>query len=161
MQNAHEEEIFVRYLRARGLRVTAERRALLAAIFAQHGHIDAEQVLRAARAAGSKISRATVYRNLELLLDCGLVSRVLLDGQRTVYEHVHPGQDHDHIACRICGRIVEFVSPGTSALVGEIARAHGFAPEANRVQILGCCRDCFRETTERRPAPLAEESARA
>jgi Fur family ferric uptake transcriptional regulator len=161
MRTAREEEIFVRYLKARGLRVTAERRALLAAIFAQHGHIDAEQVLAAAHAAGSKISRATVYRNLELLLDCGLVSRVLLDGQRTVYEHVHPGQDHDHLACRLCGRIVEFVSPGTSALVGEIARAHDFEPEANRIQILGCCRDCREAATAGDPIPVEEAAIRA
>ena len=161
MRTHREEEIFLRYLRARGLRVTPERRALLTAIFAQHGHIDAEQVLTAARAAGGKISRATVYRNLELLLDCGLVARVRLGGQRAVYEHVHPGQHHDHLSCRICGRIVEFVSPGTSALVGEISRAHGFSPEANRIQILRSCRSCREEEAKAAEADPTRVSAGA
>jgi Fur family transcriptional regulator, ferric uptake regulator len=44
-------------------------------IFAQHRHIDAEEILAAVRAAGHPISRATVYRNLELLVECGLVAR--------------------------------------------------------------------------------------
>ncbi|MBP1642445.1 MAG: fur 1 [Acidobacteria bacterium] len=139
---SREEELFVEFLRSRNLRVTAERRALLRAIFAQHRHIDAEEVLRTARAAGHKISRATVYRNLELLVECGLAHKVRPGDHRLVYEHVHPGQSHDHLACRRCGRIVEFISPGISALLAEICRAHAFEPRANQIQIVGVCRDC-------------------
>jgi len=137
-----EEEQFLRFLRGRGLRVTAARRALCAEIFAQHGHIDADQVHRAVRAAGHSISRATVYRNLDLLVEAGLVHKVRLGGQRAVFEHVHPGGDHDHMACRRCGRIVEFVSPAIAAMLGEICRAHGFSPADSRLQILGLCREC-------------------
>jgi Fur family ferric uptake transcriptional regulator len=136
-----EERLFVEHLRARGLRVTPERRALLREIFAQHRHIDAEEILAAVRASGHAISRATVYRNLELLVDCGLVSRVRA-GTRAVYEHLHPGFRHDHVACRDCGRLVEFVSPAISSLLGEICRAHDFAPEGNELQVIGRCRDC-------------------
>ncbi len=137
-----EEESFLRFLRGRGLRVTAARRALCAEIFAQHGHIDADEVHRAVRAAGHSISRATIYRNLDLLVTAGLVNKVRLGGQRAVFEHVHAGGDHDHMACRRCGRIVEFVSPGITAMLGEICRAHGFSPSESRLQILGLCRDC-------------------
>jgi Fur family ferric uptake transcriptional regulator len=149
-----EEELFVRYLKSRGQRMTAERRALLRAIFAQHRHIDADEVAQAVRAGGPKISRATVYRNLELLVACGLVHKVRLGGNRTVYEHLHPGQQHDHVACRRCGRIVEFVSPGISALLGEICRAHGFLPRDNQLQILGLCRECGDAVEAARPAAL-------
>jgi len=137
-----EEEQFLRFLRGRGLRVTAARRALCSEIFAQHGHIDADQVHRAVRAAGHSISRATVYRNLDLLVEAGLVHKVRLGGHRAVFEHVHAGGDHDHMACRRCGRIVEFVSPAIVAMLGEICRAHGFSPGESRLQILGLCRDC-------------------
>jgi len=142
MYPLREESLFLDQLRRRGLRVTPERRALLRAIFAQHRHIDAEELLAVARADGHKISRATVYRNLELLVECGLVARVRLPGGRTVYEHLHPGLQHDHLSCRECGRIVEFVSPGISALLGEICRAHDFAPETPQLQISGLCRPC-------------------
>ncbi len=142
MTPTREETIFLEFLRSRGLRVTAERRALLEAIFAQHRHIDADEVLAAVQEAGHKISRATVYRNLELLVACGLAHKVRLGARRHVYEHLHPGQSHDHLACRRCGRIIEFVSPGITAMLGEICRAHGFSPRDNQLQILGACLSC-------------------
>src|SRR5436305_14799152 len=67
MTNVREKEQFLRFLRGRGQRVTGERLALFDEIFSQHGHIDAEELLRAMKARGLKISRATVYRNLDLL----------------------------------------------------------------------------------------------
>jgi Fur family ferric uptake transcriptional regulator len=91
---------------------------------------------------GLAISRATVYRNLELLVQAGLAHKVRLSGRSYLYEHVHSGQRHDHMACRCCGRMVEFVSPGITALLGEICRAHGFEGRQNQLQILGICRSC-------------------
>jgi len=146
-----EEQLFVEHLRARGLRVTPERRALLREIFAQHRHIDAEEILAAVRASGHAISRATVYRNLELLVEAGLVSRVRA-GARTVYEHLHPGFRHDHVACRDCGRLVEFVSPAISALLGEICRAHDFVADGNELQVVGRCRSCAERSSQREAA---------
>jgi len=142
MISPREETLFLDHLRSRGLRATAERRSLLRAIFAQHRHIDAEETLAAVRASGHKISRATVYRNLELLVECGLVAKVRLPGGRTVFEHLHPGLRHDHMTCRRCGRIVEFVSPGISALLAEICRAHDFDPAEPQLQIHGLCAKC-------------------
>lgn len=142
MTPLREETLFFDRLRARGLRATTERRALLRAIFAQHRHIDAEEILAVVRASGHKISRATVYRNLELMVEAGVVSKVRLPGGRTVYEHLHPGLEHDHLSCRGCGRIVEFVSPGIAALLAEICRAHDFDPREPQLQIVGLCRAC-------------------
>lgn len=142
MSAPREEQLFLDFLRARGLRATAERRLLIREIFAQHGHIDAETLLAAVRARSLSLSRATVYRNLELLVEAGLAHKVRLHGRRFLYEHLHAGQRHDHLACRQCGRIVEFVSPGITALLGEICRAHGFDGRQNQLQILGLCRDC-------------------
>jgi Fur family ferric uptake transcriptional regulator len=121
--------------------MTGERLALFEAIYSQHGHIDATEILRSMRGAGSKISRATVYRNLELLVESGLVRRQRL-GRRLVYEHVHAGQRHDHLVCRRCGRVVEFVSPGIEALQREICRAHGFEPDDHSLQIQSLCLEC-------------------
>lgn len=152
MHSLREETLFLDHLRRRGLRATPERRALLRAIFAQHRHIDAEEILAAARAAGHKISRATVYRNLELLVDCGLVAKVTLPGGRTVFEHLHPGLQHDHLSCRECGRVVEFVSPGIAALLVEICRAHDFDAATPQLQISGLCRTCAAAAAEERRA---------
>ncbi len=141
-----EREIFERYLRLSGGRVTAERLRLFDEIFRQHEHIDADRLYRSIRRRGRKISRATVYRNLELLVDCGLVRRQRLGQRRYLYEHVHPGQAHDHLVCRVCDRVVEFVSPAISALQREIARAHDFDPAEHTLQISGVCRACAEKT---------------
>src|SRR5260370_41812118 len=87
-----EKELFLSFLRERRQGVTAERLALLDEVFRQHGHIDAEQLLAAARERGLKISRATVYRNLDLLVASGLARKQRLGRRRYLYEHVHGGQ---------------------------------------------------------------------
>lgn len=143
-----ERKTFLSFLRCKGLRVTSERLALFDEIFAQHGHIDAEELLEAMKNKGHKISRATVYRNLELLVEGGLVRKSRLGRTRHLYEHMHVGQRHDHLVCRDCGRVVEFVSPGIEALQREICRAHGFDAEQHTLQILGLCQRCAAESDE-------------
>jgi Fur family ferric uptake transcriptional regulator len=142
MADPREKERFLGFLRERGQRVTAERLALLDEVFRQHGHIDAEQLLAAARERGLKISRATVYRNLDLLVASGLARKQRLGRRRFLYEHVHGGQRHDHLVCTRCGRVVEFMSPGIAALQAEICRAHGFVPSVYSLQINGLCQAC-------------------
>ncbi len=137
-----ERQQFLKFLRDRGQRVTAERLALFDEVYAQHQHLDAEALLSAMKEKGLKISRATVYRNLDLLVDCGLVRKQRLGRNRFLYEHVHPGQRHDHLVCRRCGKVAEFVSGGIGALQAEICRAHGFDPTEFSLQISSICRDC-------------------
>ncbi len=147
MANAREKEQFLQFLRGRGQRVTGERLALFDEIFSQHGHIDAEELLRAMKTRGLKISRATVYRNLDLLVECGLARKQRLGSRGFLYEHVHPGQQHDHLVCTGCGRVVEFVSPGIAALQSEICRAHGFVTTRHTLQIAGLCNACAQVST--------------
>lgn len=142
MADIREKERFLQFLRKRGQRVTSERLALFDEIFSQHRHIDAEELLASMNARGLKISRATVYRNLDLLVECGLARKQRLGRSRFLYEHVHSGQRHDHLVCSGCGRVVEFVSPGITALQSEICRAHGFLPQYHSLQITGLCNQC-------------------
>jgi len=153
MSDQREKESFLTFLRQRRHRVTAERLALLDEVFRQHGHIDAEHLLAAARDRGLKISRATVYRNLDLLVASGLARKQRLGRRRYLYEHVHGGQRHDHLVCTVCGRVVEFLSPGIAALQSEICRAHGFVPSAYSLQINGLCQACSAAATASSGAP--------
>ena len=66
MPNARELDIFRKYLERRGLKLTAERRALFDEVFARHEHVEADELLVRLRAKHKKISRATIYRTLEL-----------------------------------------------------------------------------------------------
>ena len=150
--NVREKEQFLGFLRDRGQRVTGERLALFDEIFSQHGHIDAEELLAAMKTRGLKISRATVYRNLDLLVECGLARKQRLERNRFLYEHVHGGQQHDHLVCTGCGRVVEFVSPGIIALQAEICRAHGFVASRHTLQINGLCNACAQDEADRASA---------
>ncbi len=124
------------------MRVTQERLALFDEIYDQHQHIDADCLLEAMQHNGMKISRATVYRNLDLMVECGLVRKHRLGRNRYLFEHIHAGQEHDHLVCTRCGRVVEFVSPGIAAMQAEICRAHGFVPARHNLQIQGLCTGC-------------------
>lgn len=153
-----EREHFLETLRRQGLRATPERLLLLEEVYTQHGHLDAEELLRAVRRRGARISRATVYRNLDLLVRCGLVRKYRLGHDRFLYEHVHAGLEHDHLVCGSCGRVVEFVSPGIRALQTEICRAHGFVPGPQTLQITGLCVRCA-EAGNAAPAPVPDRRA--
>jgi Fur family ferric uptake transcriptional regulator len=137
-----ELDQFLDVLRAKGHRVTSERLHLFREVYAQHGHIDAEALLRSMKRRGLKISRATLYRNLDLLAEYGFVRKYRLGGNRFLYEHVHAGQRHDHLVCSQCGRVAEFVSPAIEAMQREICRAHGFDPEEHTLQIHSVCLEC-------------------
>lgn len=159
MRPPQEEDQFLLALRARGLRVTGARRALVAEIFSQHGHIDADQVRQALDRAGHRVSRATVYRNLDLLVACGFVQKQRSPRGRFVFEHVHAGLRHDHLICRDCGELAEFQSAAVAAMLREICRAHGFEPAGNQVQILGRCEACARAAAAGRSTRAAREHA--
>lgn len=137
-----EIDRFLAVLKERGHRVTPERLALFREIYSHHSHIDADALLESMQAAGRKISRATLYRNLDLMARYGFVEKRRMGGNRYLYEHVHAGLRHDHLVCSQCGRLVEFVSPGIEAMQREICRAHGFDPDQHTLQIHSLCEDC-------------------
>ncbi|HMB52419.1 MAG TPA: Fur family transcriptional regulator [Thermoanaerobaculia bacterium] len=155
MPQPRERQQFLDYLHQQGMRVTRERMVLFDEIFARHGHIDAEDLLTGMQSQGLKISRATVYRNLDLLVECGLVRKYRLGRNHFLFEHIHAGQQHDHLVCTECGRVVEFVSPGIAALQTEICRAHGFVPDRHTLHISSLCNECAEAERE---AEAAEDS---
>ena len=94
-----------RLLRGAGLRVTAPRRAVLAAVH-QHPHADTDAVLRAARADAGPVSHQAVYDVLRALTDAGLVRRIQPAGSVARYEG-RTGDNHHHVVCRACGGVVD------------------------------------------------------
>ncbi|MEM1204702.1 MAG: Fur family transcriptional regulator [Acidobacteriota bacterium] len=139
-----ELDQFLDVLRQNGHRVTSERLRLFREIYSHHTHIDAEALLESMQAQNLKISRATLYRNLDLMDRYGFVRKQRLGGNRFLYEHVHAGLRHDHLVCDECGKVVEFVSPGIEAMQRQICLAHGFDPDQHTLQIHSVCNDCVR-----------------
>src|SRR6266480_7576525 len=102
---------FQQFLSGQGLKLTPERTALLREIFATHYHFEADELLFKMKEKSVKISRATVYRTLELLVKSGLVRRVHLGEDHYHYEHVRGDSHHDHLVCTACGSVIEFNDP--------------------------------------------------
>ena len=137
-----EKRVFAEFLKRRGLKTTRERTALFEEIFSTHHHFDAEDLVSRMRERGKKVSRATVYRTLDLLHDCGLVGRVRLNEEKYRYERQMQGEHHDHLICTACGRIIEFVEPKIEVLQEEICARYEFQPTSHSHQIRGICATC-------------------
>lgn len=151
-----DRQQFFDYLRRRGMRVTSERLALLEEIWRQDGYIDVPQILAGLEAVGRKVSRATVYRNLELLVECGLVRRRSLAWRRYLYQRAANGHAGGYLTCRRCGRLEEFSSPSIQAMLNEVCRAQGFSGRGRELRILGLCEPC---AGHRRLSQVGEERA--
>jgi Fur family ferric uptake transcriptional regulator len=143
-QQAEPHDRFDEFLRRRGLKLTTERREILDAILAQQDHFEVEGLLFDMRSAGKQVSRATIYRAIELLLSAGLIMKVDLGNGQVRYEHLfkkeHPGFHH-HLYCRATGKIEEFSSPELDELIQRICREHGFKPEHMRLVVTGLSRE--------------------
>ncbi|HET7453568.1 MAG TPA: Fur family transcriptional regulator [Thermoanaerobaculia bacterium] len=154
---AHRREaaLFRAYLQRRGLKLTPERRDLFDEIFKRHEHFEADELLFRLKQRGRKISRATIYRGLELLRAAGVVGRVRVGDEGFRYERLHAGEHHDHMICLGCGRIIEFYEPKIEELQDRVCARVGFRPVSHSHHIRGFCRDCRRS----KPAAGEIESA--
>lgn len=133
-------ELFEGFLRRQGLNVTQTRRAVVEAVFSLPSHFDAVDLWAALR--DQRVSTATVYRTLDLLERAGLVRRVSFGEAQTRYEHVLGREDHGHLVCRACGRVIEFADLRLQGLVSEVADRHGFDLAEVVVQGHGLCLAC-------------------
>ena len=136
------EKRFRDYLATHGLRRTSQRRAVLREAFAERGHFDADSLLETLRRQGKRVSRATVYRALGHLVECGLVKEVLRCQGKAHYEHTFGHQHHDHLVCVECGRVIEFTSASIEKEQRRICEQYGFRPIEHRLGIRGVCRSC-------------------
>ena len=141
-QNADERRVFDDFLRKKGLKVTRERTALFDEIFSTHRHFDAEDLVIRMRDRGTKVSRATIYRTLELLHECGLVGRVRLNEEKYRYERLRKGEHHDHLVCSSCGKVIEFIDAAIEKRQEAVCKEYDFAATSHSHQIRGICSTC-------------------
>jgi Fur family ferric uptake transcriptional regulator len=136
------------HLHDRGLRFTAQRKAVLEAALASQTHFTADQLLGAVRERESSVSLATVYRTLGHLQECGLVREAFRAEGCSAYEAVHG--HHDHMLCIRCGKVIEFCDEQIEQLQERVCRRHGFEALDHRMGIRGLCGDCRRRPAKRK-----------
>jgi Fur family transcriptional regulator, ferric uptake regulator len=151
------EEIFQTYLRGRGLKYTPERRTLLLTILRNEEHFDADELLVMLRQSGKRIAKATIYRTLPLMVDCGLIRQVQLGDKFARYEHRWGHTPHDHMICHRCQRIIEFDNAQIARLRSDIAARYRFRALSHRFQITGLCCECMESSGGAESAAPADE----
>lgn len=137
-----ENKIFQIFLGEKGLKLTKERIAVLKEVFSSHNHFEPEDLYLRIKDSGSKASRASVYRTLNLLLESGLVEKVTRTEKSNVYEHTFGHTHHDHMICDGCGSILEFYSEKIENLQKEICLGNGFDGRSHTLEIHGYCAEC-------------------
>lgn len=133
-----------KHLHDKGLRRTAARRKILEAVFEGHGHFTAEDLLDRMRTVGVRVSRASVYRTLSLLVEGGWVETREFRRGQLMYECMLGHRHHDHLICTGCGKIVEFENDEIERLQAETARLHGFSLDQHSLRLFGRCAACVR-----------------
>jgi Fe2+ or Zn2+ uptake regulation protein len=134
-----------------GYRLTAPRLAVARLIEDHDGHFTASDLAAAARDRRIGVSRATLFRALELLVELGVVERLDLPSGGHAYVECAPAHHH-HVVCSRCGRTTEVDDAAFSEAVREIARRSGFRIESHRLELFGLCPSCQARQGRQRPA---------
>jgi Fur family transcriptional regulator, ferric uptake regulator len=127
-------------LRARGLRWTPQRRALLDVLRETDGHVTGAELVELCRARDAETTPSTVYRTLDVLEELGIVRHSHGRDGREEF-HVAPTSEHGHATCEGCGTVLELDAEDVAGLTTSLRR-RGFSVDLSHLAVGGTCRDC-------------------
>jgi Fur family ferric uptake transcriptional regulator len=148
---------FVERLRPAGGRRSSKRDLIVNVFLQQEGHLGADHLVDLIRRQDARISRATIYRTLQWMVEAGIARRVDFGEGRFKYEHSYRHPRHFHLICKSCNQSFEFLSSDIESLVEEVAAARQFMPRQSVLQIYGTCEAC-RTGRAATPAPLPTDA---
>lgn len=133
-------DVMVRALRERGLRVTPQR-LTVAEVLAERGeHVTAEALFSQVRERQPGVALPTVYATLDLLVELGLIRRLLGESGAVLYD---PDlTEHHHLVCSRCGAVTDIEVPVGDDRLLAAARQQGFEPDRAQVVVSGLCPSC-------------------
>ena len=133
---------FKEALKKEGLKYTPQRTAVLEEIIKDKGHRESEEIYLALKKSAQHVSRATVYRTMDILVNNGFARKMNLGDGRARYESKVNSPHHDHLVCMDCGLIVEFMDQQIEDLQDKIAIQYNFQLKRHIHQLFGICKKC-------------------
>lgn len=127
-------------LKKSGVRITPQRHAILEFLISSESHPTADEIYKALEADFPNMSVATVYNNLRVFRNAGLIKELTYGDSSSRFDFVT--HDHYHIICDECGTIVDFHHPGLEEVEHLASHVTGFKVNSHRLEVYGTCPEC-------------------
>ena len=135
-------EKFKDTLHTNGLKCTPERLSIFKEVYSSSEHFDADEIYFRMRNEKKRVSRATVYRTLDMLVENGFVSKVNVGTSQVHFENTLAQKHHEHLVCTQCGKIIEFNNNIIEQQQDKVCKEYGFMPTKHNLIIFGLCDEC-------------------
>lgn len=122
------------------LRMTNQREMILRELVKNKKHLTADELYDIVKKVMPRISLATVYRNLEILSEAGIIGKLEISGRQKRFDY--DPEDHDHIYCAVCHRVDNLNIERSGDEAKKMASVEGYSVTGYRLEIIGICESC-------------------
>jgi Fur family ferric uptake transcriptional regulator len=142
MVEAHN--IFIRFLKQRGYKLTKQRDDILSVFLKAEGHLSVDDMYEKVKKRYPRIGHTTVFRTLKLLCKAGIAREIDLGDRIVRYERKYGHEHHDHLICVVCSKLIEAADPRIEKMQDELCRRFEFIPLRHKLEIFGICNRCIK-----------------